>query len=165
MHQTGNIALVLALDRHNIAPVALGNQRFLQILGLRRRGHNAVERLAHARVLLTHLPADVCQLRRSRVRNLLLTENGARNAVLQKFIAGQAVEQAVERGRLLLLRGVALYLTRTAQECADAQQLARAQHAAHVRALERIRNIAHARKWRRAVCRHQALCVLSLLKR
>ena len=39
------------------------------------------------------------------------------------------------------------------------------QHAAHVRALERIRNIAHARKRRRAVGRHQALCVLGLLKR
>ena len=62
VHHARHIAAVLALDRDDKPSVALGDQALLQKLRIGRRGDDVVERLAHARVLLTHLTSDVRKL-------------------------------------------------------------------------------------------------------
>jgi len=61
VHQTGHIAAVLHLDRHNEAAVSLGDDILLQVLGA-LTGNHAVERFAHLTGHAAQLTADAQQL-------------------------------------------------------------------------------------------------------
>ena len=57
MHQARDVAAVLGLDRYDEAPVALGDDGFLQVFGALARDQ-AVERLAHLARDAAQLAAD-----------------------------------------------------------------------------------------------------------
>ena len=133
MHQTGHIAAVLHLDRHNEAAVSLGDDILLQVLGALARDH-AVERFAHLTGHAAQFSADAQQLGRCTVRDLLLGDDGGRDRFLQITVAGEQTENRRERGLGFVLGIVQQGTARGLQQTCHSQQLARIERAAAVRA-------------------------------
>ena len=160
---TGNIvdepryrALVLGLDGHDIALGARGDDGFLQRLGIARRGDDLLQRVMDSRAGRADQSADGGQLRRSRVRDLVLPDDGARDLFLQEFVRLQGVEKIIDAGLFLALEGaVAAHASRGGKDAGDVDELARIQHAAHVRALQARAHILHARERGTALDYHE----------
>ena len=165
MYHARHIALVLALDRNNISAVALCDNSLLQVLGIRCRRYIMVQCLAHVHILLSNLAANVCQLGRCRIGNLLLADNGAVDFFLQIAIAVDAREHRIQRRMhavVLLLVAVLAHLIGGVQQRCNVQQFARGQNAAHLGAAERRRHLTNAAERRCAAGREQTLCVIGL---
>lgn len=139
--------LALGLDGHDEAPVALGDERLLQHLGIRRRGDDALENLAALRRRDAHLAADVGKLRAGRVGDRLLVEDGAADAVLEILVRVQGGEIVVEhRGLALPVAVIFADAARSREQPRNIEQLARVEHAAVVGARQRRGDILHAGK-------------------
>ena len=163
MHQTGHIAAVLYLDRHNEAAVSLGDDILLQVLGA-LTGNHAVERFAHLAGHAAQLTADAQQLGRRTVRDLLLGDDGGRNGFLQVAVAGEQTENGRERGLGFVLGIVQQGTARGLQQTCHSQQLARVERAAAVRAGQDRADLSDAAKGRAALPNHQVLRVRGLLQ-
>ena len=163
MHQTGHIAAVLHLDRHNEAAVSLGDNILLQVLGALARDH-AVERFAHLAGHAAQLTADAQQLGRRTVRDLLLGDDGGRDGFLQVAVAGEQTENRRERGLGFVLGIVQQGTARGLQQACHRQQLARIERAAAVRAGQDRAYLSDAAKGRTALTNHQVLRVRGLLQ-
>ena len=147
MDKARQAPLALGLDGHDEAPVALGDERLLQHLGIRRRGDDALENLAALRRRDAHLAADVGKLRAGRVGDRLLVEDGAADAVLEILVRVQGGEIVVEhRGLALPVAVIFADAARSREQPRNIEQLARVEHAAVVGARQRRGDILHAGK-------------------
>ena len=157
VHEPGHGALVLGLDRHDVALGARGDDRFLQRLGIARRGDDLLQRIVHARARRTDQAADGRKLARRAVGDLVLTGDGGEDLLLQIAVCLQRAEEVVD-ARLVLpvARAVAAHGARRLQHAGDVQQLARVERTAHVRALQCRAHILHAGKRRAALDDHHA---------
>ena len=162
MHQARDIAPVLGLDRHNIAPVSLGNDGFLQIFGPLARDQ-AVERLAHLARNAPQLAADGQQLRACAVRDLLFGKDRGRDGLLKRPVAGKQSENRRERGLFLMLRVVDQRAARGLQQACHVEQLARIQRAAAPGARQDRAHLADAAEARAALPDHQVFRVRGLV--
>ena len=163
VHQTGHIAAVLHLDRHNEAAVSLGDDGLLQVLGA-FAGNHAVERFAHLAGHAAQFPADGQQLRRRTVRNLLLGDDGGRDGFLQIAVAGEQAENGRERGLVFVLGVVQQGTSSGLQQACHRQQLSRVERAAAVRAGQDRADLADAAKSRTALPNHQVFRIRGLLQ-
>ena len=163
VHQTGHIAAVLHLDRHNEAAVSLGDDILLQVLGALARDH-AVERFAHLTGHTAQFSADAQQLGRCAVCDLLLGDDSGRDRFLQIAVAGEQTENGRERGLGFVLGIVQQGTARGLQQACHRQQLARIERAAAVRAGQDRAYLSDAAKGRTALTNHQVLRVRGLLQ-
>ena len=155
VHEAGHGALVLGLDRHDIALGAHGDDRLLQRLGIARRGDDLLQRIVHARARGADQPADGRQLARRAVGDLVLAGDGGEDLLLQKAVGLQGAEEVVDARLVLPLAGaVAAHAARRLQHACNVQQLARVERAAHVRALQRRAHVLHTGKRRAALDDH-----------
>ena len=161
MHQTGHIAAVLHLDRHNEAAVSLGDNILLQVLGALARDH-AVERFAHLTGHTAQFSADAQQLGRCAVCDLLLGDDSGRDRFLQITVAGEQTENGRERGLGFVLGIVQQGTARGLQQTCHSQQLARIERTAAVRAGQDSAYLSDAAKGRTALTNHQVLRVRGL---
>ena len=146
VHQAGDVVLVLALHRHHIPAPPHGDDGLPQVLGLVGT-QQPVEHLPHLPRRHPDVPADVRQLRRGPVGDLLFAENGAGDLVLQEPVGGEGLEVAVQH-RLGggLARAVLLHGAGAAQHLGDVQQLPGVQAAPPVRPAQGGLHRAHAGK-------------------
>ena len=127
-----------------------------------------IERLTHARVLLTHLTTDIRQLGRRRIGDLLLADDRAVDLLLEIAVGMNAGKILIQRGRLalfLLLLAVLADLHRRVQQGRDVQQFAGAEYAAAVGTAERGADLADAAECRCSARRHHFLGIVRLLQR
>ena len=145
VYKTGEGGLVLRLHRHNEASVALGDECFLQHLGVGGGGDDFLQNLAAFGGGDAHLAANVAQLRAGAVGDALLIEDGAVDFILQVAVGVDGGEEAVNTGGLSLALGIVfLYAAGGGQHPCNIQQLAGVQHAALVSALQGRCHIFHA---------------------
>ena len=102
VHETGDAALVFGLDGDDVALGAHGDDRLLQRLGVARRGDDLLQRIVHPRARGADQAADGGELRRRRVRNLVLAHDGTGDLVLEELVRLQSGEHVVNAGALLL---------------------------------------------------------------
>ena len=162
VHEARDVAAVLGLDRHNIAPVSLGDDGFLQILGPLARDQ-AVQGLAHLARNAPQLAADGQQLGACAVRDLLLGDDCGRDGLFERPITGKQAENRRERGLFLVLRVVHQRAARGLQQARHVEQLARVQRAAARGAHQRRTHLADAAEARAALPDHQVLRVGRLI--
>ena len=98
--EAGQLAAALRLDRHDEAPVALGDQRLLQHALIAGRGDDLLQDCPAFGGCGAHMAADIRQLRAGGVGNLVLVKNGGADLVLQKAVRPQREEHLVQHRRL-----------------------------------------------------------------
>ena len=162
VHESGNVAAVLGLDRDNEAAVSLGDDGFLKVLGA-LAGNQAIERFADAAGDAAQLAADGKQLGGRAVRDLLLGDNRGGDGLFEGAVAGQQAENRRERGLFLALGVVGKGAACGLEQARDAQQLARVERAAAVRANEDRADLTDAAEGRAALPHHAVLGVRGLL--
>ena len=136
VHQAGHVVLVLRLDGHHEAVVALGDDGLLEIFCL-VGGEELVEDVPHLGGGGPDMPPDGSQLGAGGVGDLVLSHDGAGDLVLQKAVGGQGAKQVVDAGLfplvpLTVLPGGA----GRPQHRRDVQQLPGVERAPHVGPLE-----------------------------
>ena len=89
-----------------------------------------MQALAHLGALQPHVPADVPQLWAGRVGNLLLTDNGRMDPVLQVFVGTEDKKQPVQAAAGGVCVIIVFDQPRAAQQPCDLQQLPGAEAAA-----------------------------------
>ena len=162
VHEARDVAAVLGLDRHNVTPVALGDDGLLQILGPLARDQ-AVQGLAHLARDAPQLAADGQQLGACAVRDLLLRDDRGRDRFLERPVAGKQAEDRRERGLFLVLRVVHQRAARGLQQARHVEQLARVERAAARGAHQRRPHLPDAAEARAAPPDHQVLRVGRLI--
>ena len=162
VHQTRDVAAVLSLDRHNIAPVSLGDNGLLQIFGPFPRDQ-AVEGFAHLARNPPQLAADGQQLGACAVRDLLFGDNCGRDGLLQRTVAGKQAENRRERGLFLVLCVVHQRAARGLQQARHAQQLARIKRTPAPGARQNRTHLADTAEARAALPDHQVFRVRGLI--
>ena len=144
MDKSGEAALILRLHRHHEAPVTLGDQRFLQHLGIGGRGDDALQNLPRLGSGGTHLAADIRQLAAGGIGDSVLIEDGGADLLLQIFVGMEGGEQAVDdRGLALALQIVFIHAAAGGQHTGNIQQFTGVQHTAVVGAVQWLRHILH----------------------
>ena len=96
MDEAGHVRLALRLHRHHEAAVPLGDKALLQNLAVAGGGDDLLQDLAALGLGLAHMAADVRQLRRRRVRDGILVQDGAFDLLLQEAVAVEGVEEVVD---------------------------------------------------------------------
>ena len=142
VHDARHHGAVLLLDRQDIPVAAHGDDRFLQIFGVRRAVDHAVQALAHALVAGAHLAADGKQLRAGAVRNLLLADDRIADGLLHIFERRQArgVCRDHRRASAVIDQRIAAG-ARRAQRSADVHQRARGQRRTDLRQMQLRANV------------------------
>ena len=81
VHQPGYPALELGAQRNDVAPLALGDDRFLQVGLVRARGHDPLQAFQQAAMRLAQLPADASERIAGAVQHLAALVDAAANLV------------------------------------------------------------------------------------
>ena len=162
MHEARDIAAVFGLDRHNVAPVSLGDNGLLQVFRPLAR-NQTVERLAHLARNAAQFAADGQQLGACAIRDLLLGDNRGRDRFLQRPVAGKQAEDRRERGLFLVLRVVHQRAARSLQQARHVEQLARVEGAAASGARQNRTHLADAAEARAALPDHQVFRIRGLI--
>ena len=134
MDQAGDGVLVLGLHGHHIAVRPDGDDGLLQILGL-VGGDEPLQDIPDLRLGGPHVSADGGQLRAGGVGDLVLPQDGVGDAVLQKAVGGERLEQ-VGDGALLLAGAIVPGGAGRPQHGGHVGELPGGQAAPHVRPLE-----------------------------
>ena len=143
MHKSRQVVAALALNGNNIAALPNGDDRFTQVLGIRRRGNDFLQRIPNLSGLNPHMSSDIRQLRACIVRNFLFRQNCAKDSVFQVFICLQAMENRIQHRGCLIFRDVSLHRSCAAKHTCDTQKLCRLQAAASVSTFQRCADITH----------------------
>ena len=109
MHQALDLIFAFYFDRNHKAPVAHGDDRLLQRLGILRRPDDAIQLFPHLQLGPADAPAQIVKCRGGRIGDLLLRENGIEDILLQPLHGCQHMEQIIGGGRGLALSPPLLY--------------------------------------------------------
>ena len=90
------------------------------------------------------MAADLRELGRGIVRDLVFVEDRGRDLLLQKAVRVQGEEELVDDRALLVLPVIVLHAPHIGEQPRDVEKLPRVEHAAALGARERLAHIAHA---------------------
>ena len=155
VHKARQIVLALALDRHDKAVGADGNDRLTQNLCVGRRGDDLLQRFADLCALLANLPADGGQLIAGGVRDLVLRGNAGIDLLFQILIGHQLEEPRIEHSRDAVAVRIILDHPGRLETARDLEQLLRAEDAAAVGAGQRRAHVADTAEARRTFERNE----------
>ncbi|MPM71802.1 hypothetical protein SDC9_118773 [bioreactor metagenome] len=127
MNQPRYLRTALRLDGQHIAPVADGDDRFLQIFLRGLALEHAVELFAHALANDFDLPANTVEFRRGVIRNFILAQDAARDFFLYRAVRGQPVCKVAKKTVLVSVLQDFFCFPRGAHRLRNREQFPRAQ--------------------------------------
>ena len=156
MHKPRHRVLVFYPHRQDIAVGAHGDNGLLQSLRIGRGRENFVQRVPRPGGSGTHLPADIGQIRRRAVGNLILAGDGRVDSLFQILVCPQGMKQRIDAGFFLpVICDIGLAQSCAAGKPCDVQELSCVQDTAEACPFQRRTDVSRAAEGGAAQQGHQ----------